>query len=315
MNKLRIIGGSSHTAFTEKVCEHLGIEPTRSQSILFSNGNRFVKIDEAVRGDDVFVIQTQRPSVDEHLMEMLIYIRALKTASAKRITAVFPYFPYSRSDKTDQPRVAITARLLADLLEVAGAKRALIMEMHAPQIQGFFSIPCDHLVAAPAIVSYLRQHWDLSNHSLVAGDSGAAKMIKQYADGLQLPVAIMDKRREGNEEKVSIKGVIGDVRGKKTLLIDDETSTGGTLVSDSHYLLEHAGALSVDACFVHAALGPQAASRLNASPIGRFLTTDTIPLDDHDLRDTTVISVAKRFADCIRRTHQGESIRSLNEFS
>lgn len=310
---LCVIGGSSHKQLTQKICDHLGTTETASQSIMFSNGNRFIKIDEPVRGDDVFVIQTQLPSVDEHIMEMLIYIRALKSASAGRITAVFPYFPYSRSDKKDQPRVAITARLLADLLETAGANRALIMEMHVPQIQGFFSVPCDHLIAAPDIVTHLKASWDLTNYCLVAGDSGAAKLLKAYADGLNLPVAIMDKRRTGNEEKVSIKGVIGDVRGKKTLIIDDETSSGGTLIHDAHYLLEHAGALSVDACFIHAALGPHAAERLNQSPIGKFLTTDTIPLHGNTLRNIEVISVAKRFAECIRRTHEGTSIRSLND--
>lgn len=310
---IKIIGGSSHPQFTKKICDYLGVTETQSQSILFSNDNRFVKIDEPVRGDDVYVVQTQAPSVDEHIMELLIMIRALKSASAGRITAVLPYFPYARSDKKDQPRVAITARLLADLLETAGANRALIMEMHAPQIQGFFSIPCDHLIAAPDVVQYLKDHWDLTNYCLVAGDSGAAKMMKIYADGLNLPVAIMDKRREGNEEKVDIKGVIGDVQGKKVLLIDDETCSGGTLIKDAHYLMEHAGAVSVDACFVHAALGNNAGEKLNASPINKLVTTDTIPSDHHGLENCTVISVADRFAECIKRIHKGESIKALND--
>lgn len=309
---LRIIGGSSHPTFTKNVCEHLGIEETTSQSFLFSNGNRFIKIEEPVRGDDVYVIQTQAPSVDEHIMELLIYIRALKSASAASITAVFPYFPYARSDKKDQPRVAISARLLADMIQIAGADRVLIMEMHAPQLQGFFSIPCDHLIAAPDIIRFLQRTWDLSNYCLVAGDSGAAKMIKSYADGLHLPVAIMDKRREGNKETVSIKGVIGDVTNKKVLLVDDETSSGGTLIKDAEFLLKHTSALSVDACFVHAALGDGATKRLNDSPIQQFITTDTIPLRE-ELRNCTTISVTERFAQCIKRLHNGESIKSLNE--
>lgn len=310
---LRIIGGSSHPQFTKAICEHLGLEETKSTSMLFSNQNRFVTIDEPVRGDDVFVIQTQAEPVDQHVMELLILIRALRDASAKRIVAVMPYMPYIRSDKKDQPRIAITAKLLADLLYSAGATRALIMEMHSPQTQGFFSTPCDHLIAAPEVVQYLKDNWDLENYCIVGGDSGAAKMIKDYADGLDLPVAIMDKRRERNDETVSIKGVIGDVRGKKALIIDDETQSGGTLIKDAQYLLEHAGALSVDACVVHPALGPNAAAKLNASPINRILTTDTIPTDQHDLNNHEIVSVTKKFAECIRRTHANESIKSLND--
>ena len=208
----------------------------------------------------MYVIQTQFPPVDEHLMELLIYIRTLRDASAGRITAVMPYFPYARSDKKDHPRVCIAARLIADLVETAGADRVIIMEMHSPQMQGFFSIPCDHLVSGPEIVHHLRKNWDMADYCLVAGDAGAAKMLKLYADGLQLPVAIMDKRREGNNEQVTIKGIIGEVRGKKILLLDDETSTGRTLMKDADFLLKYGGALSVDACFVHAALGPSAAT-------------------------------------------------------
>jgi ribose-phosphate pyrophosphokinase len=310
---LRIIGGSSHKKFTQAVCNHLGIKETATTSKLFSNGNRFITIEEAVRGDDVFVIQTQVPPVDTQVMELLTFIRALRDASAARITAVMPYMPYIRSDKKDQPRICITARLLADLLYAAGANRALIMDMHSPQAQGFFSTPCDHLLAAPEIVQYLKTNWDLNNYCLVAGDAGAAKMLKLYADGLSLPVAIMDKRREGNEEKVVIKGVIGNVQNRKVLLIDDETQTGGTLIKDAEYLMKEAGAVSVDACFVHAALGPEADEKLNNSPIKKFVTTDTIPLDNHNLKNFEVVSVTKKFAECIRRTYEGKSIKSLND--
>jgi len=311
--KLRILGGSSHPNFTTAVCKHLGIKETASTSKVFSNDNRFLTIDEAVRGDDMFVIQTQAAPVDAHVMELLIMIRALRDASAGRITAVFPYFPYVRSDKKDQPRIAITAKLLADMLYTAGADRALIMDMHSPQIQGFFSTPCDQLMAAPEIVKHLKKKWNLKNYCLVAGDAGAAKMMKLYADGLNLPVAIMDKRREGNEEKVKILGVIGDVKDKKVLLIDDETQTGGTLIKDTEYLMNKAGAKSVDACFVHAALGPEADDKLNNSPIERFVTTDTIPLTEHKLNRCEVVSVTKKFAEAIKRTHQSKSIKSLND--
>lgn len=310
---LRIIGGSSHKKFTQEVCSHLGIEETKTIVQTFSNGNQFVRIEEPVRGDHIFVIQTQAPPVDKNLMELFMFIRALKNASAAWVTAVMPYMPYIRSDKKDQPRISLSARLIADLLESAGADHALLMDMHSPQAQGFFSFPCDHLIAAPEIIKYLKENWDLSNYCLVAGDAGAAKMLKLYADGLHLPVAIMDKRREGNDEKVIIKGVIGDVEWKKILIIDDETQSGGTLIKDTEYLLKYAGAQSVDACVVHPALGPNTSEKLNNSDIRKFLTTDTIPTDQHNLKNHEIVSVTKKFAECIKRIYKNESIRSLNE--
>ena len=310
---LKIIGGSSNKEFTKKICEHLGTEETKSTSFTFSNEDRFITIDEPVRGDDVFVIQTHNSPVDANIIELLIYIRTLRDASAGRITAVLPYFPYARSDKKDQPRICITAKLMADMLEKAGADRVLIMEMHSPQLQGFFNIPCDHLIGSPDIVGYLKNNWDLENYVLVAGDSGATKMMESYADALDLPVAMMDKRRIGNEEKVEIKSVIGEVENKKVLIIDDETLSGGTLIKDAEYLLNQAGAISVDTCFIHANLGEGAAEKLNNSPIKRFLTTDTIPSKDFGLRDLEIISVTKRFADMIERTHKNKSVKSLND--
>lgn len=310
---LKIISGSSHKQFTKKICEHLGIEETKINSFTFSNKNRFVTIEEAVRGDDVFVIQTSTQAVDEDVMELLILIRTLRDASAGRITAVMPYLPYARSDKKNQPRICITARLIADLLQTAGANRALIMEMHSPQIQGFFSIPCDHLIAAPDIIRYLKENWNLDNYILVAGDAGAAKMIKKYADGLNLLIAMIDKRRIANDEKVEIKGVIGDVKNKKTLIIDDETLSGGTLIEDSIFLLNQANALTVDACFIHSNLGKGAAEKLNKSPIEKFLTTDTIPSEHHGIRNLEIVSVTKRFAEFIKRIHNNESVKSLND--
>jgi len=246
-------------------------------------------------------------------MELLLLIRALRDASTERITAVLPYLPYIRSDKKDQPRICIGARLMADLLEKAGVDRILIMEMHSPQIQGFFSIPTDHLIAAPDIVNYLKQNWNLENYVLVAGDSGAAKMIQPYADNLHLPVAIMDKRRLDNEEKVVIKGIIGDVTGKKILLIDDETTSGGTLIENAKYLTEHAQVESVDACFVHATLGKDAAEKLNNSPIQKFVTTNTIPSEHYHLRNLEVVSVTKRFSEFIKRIHENKSVKSVND--
>ena len=310
---LKIIGGSSHKEFTKQVCTHLNIEETKTQSFKFSNDNRFVIVDEPVRGDDVFVIQTQIAPTNSHIMELLMIIRTLRDASAGRITAVLPYFPYSRSDKKDQPRICITAKLITDLLETAGANRILTMQLHSPQVQGFSNIPFDHIVAAPDVVNYLKQNWDLTDYILLAGDSGAAKMIEHYADALNLPIAMIDKRRIGNDEKVKIKSVLGDVKNKKCLIIDDETLSGGTLIEDSKFLLETAGAVEVDACFVHANLGTGAAEKLNNSLIKKFLTTDTIPVLHHGLRDLEIVSVTKRFAEFIERINKNESVKSLND--
>lgn len=310
---LKIIGGSSHKEFTKKICDSLGIEETKTSSIIFSNENRFITINEPVRGDDVFVIQTQTPPVDSNLFELLMFIRSLRDSSAGRITAVLPYFPYIRSDKKDQPRICVTAKLIADLLEKSGANRVIIMEMHSPQVQGFFSIPCDHLGAKPDIIKYLKNNRNLNNYVIVAGDTGAAKMVESYADNLNLPIAIMNKRRLGNDEKVKVKGVIGEVKNKKALIIDDETLSGRTLIEDADYLLDYAGATSVEACFIHANLGAGAGERLNNSRISQFLTTDTIPSTKHNLRNLEIISVTKRFAEMIRRIHNNESVKSVND--
>ncbi|MFH1291792.1 MAG: ribose-phosphate pyrophosphokinase [bacterium] len=310
---MKIFSGSSHPQFAQKICQHLGVELGKSQSFTFSNDNRFITIDEAVRGQDVFVIQTSYTPVDVHLTELLMLIRTLRDASAQRITAVMPYFPYVRSDKKDQPRICITARLMADLIETAGADRALIMEMHSPQLQGFFSIPCDQLLGGPTLIKYLKDNWDLSNYMLVAADSGAAKTIKLYADGLNLPMAIMDKRRDSNDDQARVKGVIGDVKNKKALLIDDEVASGRTLIRDAEFLLNKAGAISVDACVTHAILSNNAVQEINNSLLSRIVVTDTIPSEDKIIKNKEVISVTSAFAECIKRIHSNESIKSIND--
>lgn len=312
---LKIFSGTSHPDFAKKICEYLGVPLGTNRSFTFSNNNRFITIDEPVRGSDVYFIQTSTEPVDAYLMELFIFIRTLRDASAARITAVLPYFPYVRSDKKDQPRVCITARLVADLIEKAGANRVLTMDLHSPQIQGFFSIPCDHLFTAPDSIAHLTASWDLTNYVLVAGDSGASKMVKIFADALKLPIAIMDKRREDNSEEPLIKGVIGEVQGKRALLIDDEISSGSTLIRDAHYLLESAGVVEVDACVVHPVLGVGAVEKLNVSPIHKFVVTNTIPTDGKNLKNMEIVDVSKRMAECIRRLHTNESIKSLNEIA
>ena len=310
---MKIFSGSSHVEFSKKVCKHLGVGLGKSQSFTFSNNNRFVKIDEPVRGQEVFVIQTNYEPADVYLMEFLMFIRALKGASAKSITAVMPYFPYVRSDKKDQARICLTARLVADLLEAAGADRVLIMEMHSPQLQGFFSVPCDHLLAAPTLIDHLKKNWNLDDYILVAADAGAAKTLKIYADGLNMSVAIMDKRRDSNDDQPTIKGIVGDVRGKKVLLIDDEISSGRTLIRNAEYLLEKAGATEVDACVTHGIFAGNAAEEINKSPLNKIIVTDTIPNEDKGIKNLEVISVADSFAECIKRLHDKKSIKSIND--
>lgn len=310
---LKIFSGSSHPTFTAAICKHLGVPVGKSTNQVFSNDNRFVLIDEAVRGADVFIVETSTAPVDGYLVELLMYVRALRDASAGRITVVAPYLPYVRSDKRDQARISLSARLVADLIEAAGANRVLTMDLHSPQVQGFFSIPCDHLLASPTIIKYLQKNWDLTDYAIVAGDAGAAKIVKIYADALHLPVAIMDKRRDANDDKPIVKGVIGDVRGKKTLLVDDEVASGRTLIRDAEFLLQNAGAISVDAAVVHPVLSGEATRELNASLINRFVVTNTIPNDTKPLKNKEVVDVSALFAECIRRIHESESIYSLNK--
>ena len=270
-----------------------------------------VQILENVREADVFVIQPSCPPVSDGILELLITIDALRHASARRITAVLPYFPYARSDKKDQPRISITARLMADLLETAGAHRVLTMDLHAPQVQGFFRIPVDQLKAAPIICDHLRNTRSLDDYVLVAGDVGEAKEIGGYANRLNLPIAIVDKRRDGDDEKPRAVHLIGDVEGKRALIVDDEVASGGTLMEATTFVLEH-GAVSVEATAVHPVLSGEATSRIASSPLSSIVVTDTIPLSPEKRIDKLeVCSVARLFADAILAIHDGSSISSL----
>lgn len=306
---LKIFAGRSHPDLGARICRLLDTRLGRSEVVKFSNENLMVKIDENVRGCDVFVIQTSCPPVHEGIMELLITIDALKHASANRITAVIPYFPYVRSDKKDKPRISITARLMADLLETAGADRVVTMDLHAPQIQGFFGIPVDHLQGFPLITDYLKKG-NLENKVLVASDAGEAKEVGRYANRLHLPMAIIDKRRMDDSEKAKPAHLIGDVQGMEAILVDDEVATGGTLVEAANYLMEN-GAKSVTAAFTHPVLSGPAVERLDKSCIGQIVFTDTIPLGDKRSDKFKVLSVAELFAKAIRRIHEGESISEL----
>lgn len=307
--QLKLFSGRSHPALARQICRLLDIPLGQSEVIKFSNENLMVKINENVRGADVFVLQTSAPPVNEGIIELLITIDALKHASAERITAVLPYFPYVRSDKKDKPRISIAARLMADLLQTAGADRILTMDLHAAQIQGFFRIPMDHLQAVPIISDYLRSR-DLGDHVLVAGDAGEAKEVGRYANRLNLPMAIIDKRRYDDTEKPKPAHLIGQVEGKHAVIVDDEVSTGRTLIEAAGFLIEK-GALTVTAAFTHPVMGGEAVDRLVQSAIGELVFTDTIPLRGQSSDKFRVLTVSSLFAKAIRRIHAGESVSEL----
>lgn len=305
-----IFGGTSHTGLTERICHHLGIQLGRSNTHKFSNENLMVQIQENVREADVFVVQTAAPPLHQHIFELLITIDALKSASAARVTAVMPYYPYVRSDKKDRPRISITARLIADLLEAAGADRVLTMDLHSPQIQGFFRIPTDQLMGANTICDYLRRT-DLSNAVLIAADAGEAKDLGRYANRLDLPMAIIDKRRYGDDEQPKATHIIGDVVGKRAIIVDDEVASGATMIEAANFLLEK-GATEVMGCATHAVFSGTALERIAASPLTEVVVTDTVPLpDDKDTSKIKVLSVDRLFARAIQRIHDGNSVSSL----
>ena len=302
---IKVISGTAHPEFARNVCACLGIEPCRTTFVRFSNENMLVQIDESVREADVFVIQPSCPPVSDGIIELLMTIDALRHASAARITAVLPYFPYARSDKKDRPRVSIAARLMADLIQTAGADRILTMNLHSPQVQGFFRIPSDQLQAAPILCDYLRESRDLSDYVLVAGDVGESKDVGHYAARLGLPIAIVDKRRHADDEAVRAVNLIGDVRGKVALIVDDEVASGATLVEAARFVLER-GAAAVEACVVHAVLSGKAIERIEGSPLRQLLVTDTIPLTGRKRSGKIQVkSVAPLFAEAIRAIHDG----------
>ena len=305
---LKVLSGSSHNGLAREICAALGIPLGKAHTTRFSNENLKVKIDENVREQDVFVVQTACPPLSEHIVETLILLDALKHASAKRVTAVLPYYPYARSDKKDEPRISITARLMADLLATAGANRVLTMDLHSPQIQGFFSMPADQLTAVPVLCERLRET-GVAGAVVVATDVGETKDAGHFARRLDLPIAIIDKRRSGHDERAEAVAVIGDIEGKRCLLVDDEIATGGSIFSATDFLLDH-GALSVSAAVVHPVLSGRAIERLAASRLERLLVTNTIPLR-HSSPKVEVLSVAPLLAEAITRIHDGRSVSAL----
>jgi ribose-phosphate pyrophosphokinase len=311
MDGLKIFAGSSHPALAQAICDCLGIPLGRSHTTRFSNENLKVKIDENVREEDVFVVQTAAPPLSEGIVELLLFLDALRGASARRVTAILPYYPYARSDKKDEPRISITARLIADLLQTAGADRVLTIDLHSPQIQGFFRTPADHLTAVPVLCDHLRTREDLSDAVVVAADIGEAKDAGRFAKRLDLPIAFVDKRRSGDDEQAKPVALIGDVAGKTCLLVDDEIATGGTIFEATEFLLSR-GARRVLAAVVHPVLSGRAVARLAQSPLEKLIVTDTIPIPPARQSAKIVsLSVAPLLATAVTRIHDGRSVSEL----
>lgn len=311
LGSLKVISGSSHCEFAQEVCDNMAVELSNIETVRFSNENMLVRVLDNVREDDIFVIQSSCPPVSDNILETFILLDALKHSSAARITAVIPYFPYVRSDKKDQPRISIAAKLMARLHQTAGAHRFLLMELHSHQIQGFFNVPVDQLLAVDVICNYLKKQ-DLENFVIVAADVGEAKHLGRYANRLNLPMAIIDKRRMGNSDSVIPTHLIGDVDGKHALIIDDEVASAGTLCKAAEFLREK-GAKTIRAAIVHPVLSGNALEKINNSPLDELIVTNTIPLGSKReiCKKLKVLSVAPLFAKAIQRIHNGDSISVL----
>jgi ribose-phosphate pyrophosphokinase len=308
---LKIFTGNSNPELARRICSNAGIRLGKCEIVKFSNENLKVRILESVRGKDVYVVQSSCPPVNENIMEMLIMIDAIKHAKADSITAVLPYYPYARSDKKDEPRISITARLVADLLETAGADRVMTMNLHSPQIAGFFRIPVDHLLAGKLICKYYKEKAGIDNCVVVAPDAGSAKRAGIYAISLGLPLAILDKRRNDDSEKAKIHHVIGDVKGKRALIFDDEIATGGSILEVVR-ALDSLGVKEIEACCVHAVLSSNAVERLGNSSLSRLVVTDTVTIPpEKRISKMVVLSVAELFAKAIVYSNRGSSISGL----
>jgi len=309
-DRFKIFCGTANEKLCDDVCNFLGL--TRGQALVtrFNDGEAYVQIQENVRGADVFVMQPTCRPVDEHLMELLLMMDALKRASARRITAVIPYFGYARQDRKDKPRVPITSKLVADLLTTAGADRALVVDLHAPQLQGFFNIPVDHLFASPVLVDYFKK-LNLPNLTVVSPDAGGVERARFFAKKMDAALAIVDKRRvEMNVAEVM--NVIGDVNGRTCLIIDDLIDTAGTLVKVAQALVQK-GASAVYACCTHAVLSGAAVENLVNSPIAEVVVTDTIPLTEaaKEVAKINVRSIAGLIGRAIQSIHDETSVSRL----
>jgi ribose-phosphate pyrophosphokinase len=308
-DQLTIFGGNSNPDLTREICAYIDIPPGRIEAFKFSNENIFVRIGESVRENDVFVIQSFSGKINESIMELLIIIDTLKRSSAGRITAVIPYFGYGRTDKKDQPRVPITARLVADMITVAGANRVLTVDLHAGQLQGFFNIPVDEMTALLTLADYFNNK-SLKDAVVVAPDLGSTKRARNFAEDIDASLAVIEKRRVGNVERAEMLNLIGTVGDRPVVIIDDEIDTAGSIVQAAEVCLEN-GASEVYAAATHAVLSGPAIERLSLSPIREIVVTNTVPVPQEKAIDKiTVLSIAALLGESIQRIHTGTSVSS-----
>ena len=309
-DKLKVFTGNANPALAQVICSCLGVELGCAPVKQFADGEIYLQIQENVRGADVFVVQATCTPVDRHLMELLFMIDALKRASAERITAVLPYYGYARQDRKDKPRVPISAKLVASLIERAGADRVLALDLHAAPIQGFFDVPVDHLFAAPVMIEYYKSTLR-ADLTVVSPDAGGVERARAFAKRLNAPIAIIDKRRE-EANVAEVMHIVGDVSGRNCLMVDDLIDTAGTLVKGAEALLAQ-GALSVFACATHGVLSGQAIERICSSPIEEVVLSDSIPLKEEarDCAKIKTLSVAPLLAQAIQSIHEETSVSGL----
>ena len=313
MNKIKIFACNSAENFTKEVCDCLGLPLGEKDSFKFKNDNNFVQLKETVRDYDVYIIQTTQPPVNERIMELLITIDTVKRASAKRITVVLPYYMYSRSDKKDQPRIPVTAKLMAQLLEAAGADRVITCDLHNAAIQSYFDINCDRVTGTHLLEKYF-ENKNLKDIVVVATDAGSSKKAYKYSEFFNCPLALIDKRREANNDHAIASNIIGDVEGKTALIFDDEVSTAGTLTEAARILAEH-GAKEIYAGATHGVLVGPAVERIKNSPIKELVITNTIPLEpEKQIDKIKIVSIAPLFAEAIKRINEEKPLGDLFEY-
>ncbi len=313
MEELKIFSCSdSAEKFTKEICQYLKIEEGKINRMKFKNDNNFVQILESVRDKDVFVVQTTEPPVNERIMELLITVDAIKRASSKRITVVLPYYIYSRSDKKDQPRIPVTAKLLANLIESAGANRVLTCDLHNKAIQAYFNINCDVLTGESLLEKYFDSK-DIDNKVVVATDAGSSKKAYKYAEHFRCPIALVDKRRDGNDDRAISSNVIGEIKGKNALIFDDEVDTAGSIMETIN-VVKKFGAKDVYVGCTHGILSGPAIERIKKSELRELVMTNTVPLPkEKQIEKITVISISELFGEAIKRIHEETSIGELFE--
>ena len=313
MNNIKIFACNSAEDFTKEICDNLGLPMGKVDCFKFANDNTFVQLKETVREQDVYIVQTTQPPVNERIMELLIMVEAAKRAGARRITAVLPYYMYSRSDKKDQSRVPVTAKLIASLLEAAGVNHVLTCDLHNPAIQAYFNIICDRVTAKHLLEKYFEAK-KLDNLVVVATDAGSSKKAYKYSKFFECPLALIDKRRESNNDNAVATNIIGEIEGRTALIFDDEVSTAGTLVEAAQILKEH-GAKEIYAGATHGVLVGPAIERIEKSPIKELVVTNTIPLEPEKRIDKIkVVSIAPLFAESIKRLNEAKPLGDLFEY-